>query len=102
MPGRRRGPPRPVDKRQRQQRRHHRHHGAGGGGDDGDTDLVRPRQVTGKELSQLEELSARLTALVEMLDERGVINGKEYNRVVAMRLHEISKAAAIQELDEEL
>ncbi|MER3407386.1 MAG: hypothetical protein C4292_00765 [Nitrososphaera sp.] len=94
--GRKRGQTPSVDKRQRHRR------GEGGGGDDGDADLIRPKQVTGKEISQLEELSARLTALVEMLDERGVINGKEYHRVVAMRLHEISKAAAIQELDEEL
>lgn len=81
-------------------RRASRHHGGAEG--DGDSDLVRPKQVTGKELSQLEELSARLTALVEMLDEKGVINSREYQRVVAMRLHEVSKAAAIEELDEEL
>jgi hypothetical protein len=58
--------------------------------------------VTGKELSEIEELSARLTALVEMLDQKGVINKREYHRTVAMRLHEISKAGAIGELDEEL
>lgn len=67
-----------------------------------DDDLVPPKKITGKELSEIEELSARLTALVETLDERGVINKKEYERIVAMRLHEISKAAAIEELDEEL
>ena len=67
-----------------------------------DDDLVPPKKITGKELSEIEELSARLTALVETLDERGVINKKEYDRMVAMRLHEISKAAAIEELDEEL
>lgn len=67
-----------------------------------DDDLVPPKKITGKELSEIEELSARLTALVEALDERGVINKKEYDRIVAMRLHEISKAAAIEELDEEL
>jgi hypothetical protein len=67
-----------------------------------DDDLVPPKKITGKELSEIEELSARLTALVETLDERGVINKKEYDRIVAMRLHEISKAAAIEELDEEL
>lgn len=67
-----------------------------------DDDLVPPRKITGKELTEMEELSARFTSLVEMLDERGVINKKEYNRIVAMRLHEISKAAAIEELDEEL
>lgn len=67
-----------------------------------DDELVPPKRITGKDLSGIEELSARLTALVETLDERGVINKKEYDRIVAMRLHEISKAAAIEELDEEL
>ena len=70
-------------------------------GADGD-DLVEPKKITGKELSEAEELSARLTTLVEMLDEKGVINKGEYRRMVAMRLHEISKAGAIEELDEEL
>ena len=65
-------------------------------------DLVEPKKVTGKELSEIEELSARLTTLVEMLGEKGIINEREYRRMVAMRLHEISKAAAIGELDEEL
>ena len=69
-------------------------------GADGD-DLV-VRNVTGKELSEIEELSARLTTLVEMLDQKGVINKREYHRTVAMRLHEISNAGAIGELDEEL
>lgn len=67
-----------------------------------DNDLVPPRKITGKELSENEELSARLDALVEMLDAKGVINKKEYSRTVAMRLHEVSKAGAIEELDEEL
>lgn len=83
-------------KRRRRSHRHHTSHGA-----DGD-DLVVPRRVTGKELTEAEELSARLTTLVEMLDEKGVINKQEYIRMVAMRLHEISKAAAFEELDEEL
>jgi len=73
-----------------------RSHGA-----DGD-DLVEPKKITGKELGEVEELSARLTTLVEMLDEKGVISKGEYRRMVAMRLHEISKAAAFEELDEEL
>lgn len=73
-----------------------RSHGA-----DGD-DIVKPKKVTGKDLTGSEELSARLTTLVEMLDEKGVINAKEYSRVVAMRLHEISKAAAFEELEDEL
>ncbi len=76
--------------------RQHRRHNA-----DGD-DLVEPKKITGKELSEIEEVSARLTTLVEMLDEKGMINKNEYSRTVAMRLHEISKAGAFKELDEEL
>ena len=70
---------------------------AGADGDD-----LTVKNVTGKELSETEELSARLTTLVEMLDQKGILNKKEYQRTVAMRLHEISKAGAIEELDEEL
>jgi len=68
---------------------------------DGD-DLAIPKKVTGKELTDVEELSARLTALVELLDEKGMIDSKEYSRIVAMRLHEISKASAFEELEDEL
>jgi hypothetical protein len=77
--------------------RRHRPHSA-----EGDDDLVEPKKITGKELSEIEELSARLTTLVEMLDEKDMIDKNEYNRMVAMRLHEISKAGAFEELDEEL
>jgi hypothetical protein len=75
-----------------------RRHDHGAEGDD----LVAPKKITGKELTEVDELSARITTLVEMLDEKGVINKNEYKRTVAMRLHEISKAAAFEELDEEL
>ena len=80
----------------RRESRHHREHGAEG------DDVVEPKKVTGKELNEIEELSARLTTLVEMLDEKGILNIKEYRRMVAMRLHEISKASAFEELDEEI
>lgn len=81
----------------RKRRRIGKEHAIGADGDD-----LTVRKVTGKELSAIEELSARLTTLVEMLDEKGIVNKKEYYRTVAMRLHEISKAGAIEELDEEL
>jgi hypothetical protein len=68
---------------------------------DGD-DFIEPKKITGKELSEMEELSAKISALVEMLDDKGVINKKEYHRIVAMHLHEKSKAGAFEELDEEL
>jgi hypothetical protein len=70
-----------------------------------DTDIEGPRsseKITGKELTSLEEVSARLTTLIEMLDERGVINKKEYYRNSVMRLHEISKATSFDQIDEEI
>ncbi|MDQ5875686.1 MAG: hypothetical protein M3288_02475 [Thermoproteota archaeon] len=70
-------------------------------GADGD-DLVEPKKITGKDLNEIEELSTRLTTLVEILDEKGILDMKEYRRTVAMRLHEISKAGAFEELDTEL
>jgi hypothetical protein len=75
-----------------------RHHSDRAEGDD----VVEPKMITGKKLNEIEELSARLTALIEMLDERGIINMREYNRIAAMRLHEISKAGAIEDLDKEI
>jgi predicted transcriptional regulator YheO len=60
------------------------------------------RITTGRELTEVEEISARLSALVNLLAERGILNVKEYERIVAMRLHEISKATAFEELDDEL
>ena len=65
-------------------------------------DIVEPKKVTGKELDRMDELSAHVTTLVELLDEKGVINKNEYSRLVAMRLHELSKAGAFEELDEEI
>ncbi|MDQ3884783.1 MAG: hypothetical protein M3239_04990, partial [Thermoproteota archaeon] len=62
-----------------EKRRHHHHHDHASGSDSGgDDDLVAPRKVTGKELSETEELSARITTLVEMLDEKGILNKSEY------------------------
>jgi hypothetical protein len=61
-----------------------------------------PARVTGKELTEVEEIAVMLDVLIEELQRRGTINKKEFNRLVAMRLHEISKARAFEELDEEL
>ena len=58
--------------------------------------------VTGKELTEVEEITVMLDVLVEELQRRGILDKKEFNRLVAMRLHEISKARAFEELDEEL
>jgi hypothetical protein len=59
-------------------------------------------RVTGKELTEVEEITVMLDVLVEELQRRGILDKKEFNRLVAMRLHEISKARAFEELDEEL
>ena len=68
----------------------------------GEQEARRARITTGRELTEVEEISARLSALVNLLAERGILNVKEYERIVAMRLHEVSKATAFEELDEEL
>jgi hypothetical protein len=58
--------------------------------------------ITGKELTEVEEISVMLNVLIEELQRRGAIDKKEYGRLVAMRLHEISKARAFEDLDKEL
>ena len=58
--------------------------------------------VTGKELTEIEEITVMLDVLIEELQRRKIIDKKEYGRLVAMRLHEFSKARAFEELDEEL
>jgi hypothetical protein len=60
------------------------------------------RKVTGKELEPEEEFSTQLSVLLELLDEKGVINKKEFQRIVSMRLHELSKALAFEEMEEEI
>jgi hypothetical protein len=58
--------------------------------------------VTGKELTETEEITVMLDLLIEELDRKGIIDRKEYNRLLAMRLHEISKARAFEDLNEEI
>jgi hypothetical protein len=70
--------------------------------DEVDVDIGSSKKVTGKELTPSEELSTRLDTLVELLQDKGLINKKEYESRVAMHLHEISKGTAFQEMDEEL
>jgi len=64
--------------------------------------LKADRKITGKELKSQEEVRIQLSVLVELLDEKGIINKKEYQRIVSMRLHELSKALAFEEMDEEI
>jgi hypothetical protein len=60
------------------------------------------KNVTGRELNLREEISIRLDTLVELLHDKGVINKRELESRVAMHLHEISKATAFEEIDDEL
>ena len=64
--------------------------------------LMTDRKITGKELKSEEEFRIQLSVLVELLDEKRLINKKEYQRIVSMRLHESSKALAFEEMDEEI
>jgi hypothetical protein len=69
---------------------------------DVDPDIGTSKKVTGRELSLSEETSTRLDTLLELLEDKGIINKKEYESRVAMHLHETSKATAFEEMDEEL
>jgi hypothetical protein len=60
------------------------------------------KKIIGKDLEPDEELRVQINTLVEMLDSKGIINKKEYQRTVSMRLHETSKALAFEEMGEEL
>ena len=61
---------------------------------------LRSDENASKDLTELEEVSARLATLVDMLHEKGVINKKVFERTLAMRLHEISKATVFAEMSD--
>jgi hypothetical protein len=67
-----------------------------------DLDIGTSKKVTGRELTLSEEISTRLNTLVDLLQDKGIINKKEYESRVAMRLHEITKATAFEEMNEEI
>ena len=60
------------------------------------------RKITGKELSLQDELNIKLEALIEMLDYKGLLSKKEFERMASMKLHEISKARAFEDLEQEM
>lgn len=60
------------------------------------------RKITGKELKFDEEIRTQISTLVEILEAKGIVNKKEYERTVSMRLHETSKALAFEEINEEI
>jgi hypothetical protein len=66
-----------------------------------DVDIGPSKKITGRELTLSEEVSTRLNTLVEVLEDKGIINKNEYESRVVMRLHEISKATAFEEMHEE-
>jgi hypothetical protein len=69
---------------------------------DDDVDIGLSKEVTGRELALSDETTTRLNVLVELLQEKGIINKKEYESRVAMHLHELSKATAFEEMDKEI
>lgn len=60
------------------------------------------RKITGKELSLQDEFGIKLDTLIEFLDMKGILSKREFGRIFDMRLHEISKARAFEDLDEEI
>lgn len=65
-------------------------------------DSSSSRRVTGKELTELEELNIKLDTLVSLLSEKGIVSKREYTNNIMMRLHEMSKAKSFEDLDEEI
>jgi hypothetical protein len=60
------------------------------------------KKITGKELSSQDEVNIKLDTLVELLVRKGILSRREFERMSTMRLHEISKARAFEDLDEEI
>ena len=63
---------------------------------------TKKKKITGKELSSQDEVNIKLDTLVELLVSKGILNRREFERMSTMRLHEISKARAFEDLDEEI
>ena len=60
------------------------------------------KKITGKELSSQDEVNVKLDTLIELLVSKGILSRREFERMTTMRLHEISKARAFEDLDEEI
>jgi hypothetical protein len=63
---------------------------------------TKKKKITGKELSSRDEVNIKLDTLVELLVSKGILSRREFERMSTMRLHEISKARAFEDLDEEI
>jgi hypothetical protein len=60
------------------------------------------RKTTGKELSSQDEFDIKMDTLIELLETKGILSKREFERISSMRLHEISKARAFEDLNEEI
>jgi hypothetical protein len=60
------------------------------------------KKITGKELTSQDEVNIKLDILVELLVKKGILSRREFESMSTMRLHEISKARAFEDLDEEI
>jgi hypothetical protein len=60
------------------------------------------KKITGKELTSQDEVNIKLDILVELLVRKGILSRREFESMSTMRLHEISKARAFEDLDEEI
>jgi hypothetical protein len=60
------------------------------------------KKITGKELTSQDEVNIKLDILVEILVRKGILSRREFESMSTMRLHEISKARAFEDLDEEI
>jgi len=63
---------------------------------------TKKNKITGKELSSQDEVNIKLDTLVELLVSKGILSRREFESMSTMRLHEISKARAFEDLDEEI
>jgi hypothetical protein len=65
----------------------------------GEVRSASKNKTTGRELTLIEEINARINTLIDLLDANSLIDKKQYERTLSMRLHEISKATAFEEMD---
>jgi hypothetical protein len=67
--------------------------------ENGEVQSTSKNKTTGRELTLIEEINARINTLIDLLDANSLIDKKQYERTLSMRLHEISKATAFEEMD---
>lgn len=65
-------------------------------------DPIKNKLVNGKDFGQLEELTMKLDALIDLLSEKGIITKKQFANNVMMRMHENSKARGFGDFKEEI